>query len=253
MPPPLYLDTTIQLSKLFAPYVVRERIRHQLEGHPCVASRYTRMEYMRWLEPCVVLHQLLHEELARDPIMALSEVQARALLAFGRRRNKMLSILTWLHRYSSGDARIALFRLENLIEYQLAELFDAGVTELPDPIVCPLMDLRAIREDDEFRLEPDIPCRKGRMPCHIVEFLARHRVELQTLAKALATDYPKMAAACHRVLADPNEAQGSTCKTLGDVIIALQTPHNAILYTTDTSFDIICPTLGIQHIRELLP
>lgn len=253
MPASLYLDTTIQLSKLFAPYPVRERIRRRLEEHPCVVSRYVRMEYMRWLDPCVALHQLLRKEIVHDPATALSEVQARTLLVFGRRRNKMLSILTWLHRYSSGDARIALLRLENLIEYELADLFDVHVTELPDPIACPLMDLRAVREDDEFHLEPDIPYRKGRMPCHIVEFLAEHRTELQALAEALATDYPKIAAACRRVLADPNEAQGSTCKTLGDVIIALQTPENAILYTTDASFDIICPTLGIQHVREPLP
>jgi len=253
MPSLLYLDTTIQLSKLFAPYTVRQRIRHGLGLHSCVTSRYVRMEYMRWLEPCVHVHQLLREETARNRITALSEVQARTLLVFGRLRNKMLSILTWLHRYSGGDARMALLQLENLIDYRLADLFDADVTELPDPITCPLMDLRAVSQGDGFRLDPDIPYRKGQMPCHIVEFMAEHRTQLQALAEALAADYSKMATACRRVLADPREAQGSTCKTLGDVIIALQTPEDAILYTTDTSFDIICPTLGIHHIREPLP
>ncbi|MEM7538601.1 MAG: hypothetical protein AAF639_40915 [Chloroflexota bacterium] len=53
-------------------------------------------------------------------------------------------------------------------------------------------------------------------------------------------------------MANPADAQGNTCKTLGDVIIALQTPDDAVLWTTDASFEVICPTLGILFLREPL-
>ncbi|MEZ4736032.1 MAG: hypothetical protein R3E79_53770 [Caldilineaceae bacterium] len=91
--PIYYLDTTIQLSKLFGPQPLRENIRQGITERHCVVSRYVRMEYMRWLEPCVHLDRLLKAEAARNQATAISEVQARLLLQYGRRQNKLLSIL----------------------------------------------------------------------------------------------------------------------------------------------------------------
>lgn len=247
-----YLDTTIQLSKLFAPSSVRHAIKERITEHPCVVSSYARMEYLRWLEPCVAVHQLLQEEIAYNRTTALSEVQARILLAHGRNQNKMLSILTWLLRLYNPDARMLLFYLKTLIEYEFHEVFTQGIELLPDPIACPLMDLRAIPQATGYRLEPALAYRRSTMPCHIVDFLQEHRIALQDLALALHQTYPQMAEACWRVLENPTDAQGNTCKTLGDVIIALQTPADAVLWTTDASFDLICPVLGISHLRERL-
>ena len=53
----LYLDTTIQVSKLFAPHTIRSQILKRIDQNHCVVSRYVRMEYMRWLEPCIHLQQ----------------------------------------------------------------------------------------------------------------------------------------------------------------------------------------------------
>ncbi|MEM7538800.1 MAG: hypothetical protein AAF639_41960 [Chloroflexota bacterium] len=249
----LYLDTTIQLTKLFAPSGIQKRILNKIRSNTCVTSRYVRMEYLRWLGPCLQLHHMLQEELQDNPESALDEVQARILLVYGRDKTKMLSILTLLSRtYGRTVPQLFLIQLETLIERKFAELFDENVTELPDPISCPLMDLRAIPLDVGYRLDPDIPYRRGEMPCHIVDFLQGHREQLEVLAPALRGKYPKLADACQQVLANPAEAQGNTCKTLGDVIIALQTPPGAILWTTDASFDVICPVLGIEHVREPL-
>ncbi|MCE7986232.1 MAG: hypothetical protein DYG89_34075 [Caldilinea sp. CFX5] len=252
MSPTYYLDTTIQLSKLFAPASVRQTIHQRIQEHSCVASSYARMEYLRWLEPCVAMHQLLQEEIAHNRTTALSEVQARILLAHGRNQNKMLSIMTWLLRAYSPDARVLLVYLKTLIEYEFHEIFTQGIELLPDPIACPLMDLRAIPETAGYRLEPNLAYRRGAMPCHIVDFLQGHRRALQELSTALRETYPQMAEACGRVLENPTDAQGNTCKTLGDVIIALQTPADAVLWTTDASFDLICPVIGIPHLRERL-
>lgn len=70
------------------------------------------------------------------------------------------------------------------------------------------------------------------------------------LRPALDDRYPQIADACRRVLANPAGAQGNLCKTLGDVIIALQIPAAAVLWSTDAAYDVICPTLGIAHVRE---
>ena len=247
-----YLDTTIQLSKLFAPQNIRNHIKDQIEIHTCVTSRYVLMEYLRWLEPSIHLHQLLQEEIDRDPITALSEVQARILLTFGRQQNKMFTILMWLCRYYNHNIWNLFLQLERLIEGQFKKLFYKDINELSDSIACPLMDLHAILENTNYRLEPNIPYRQGQMPCYIATFLNEHRLELKALSEVLNAAYPKMAEACRRVLSKPEDAQGNICKTLGDIIIALQTPDEAILWTTDASFALICPTLGIRHFREPL-
>jgi hypothetical protein len=247
-----YLDTTIQLSKLFAPSAIRHTIQQRIKEHHCVVASYARMEYLRWLEPSVTVHQLLQEEIERNRTTALSEVQARILLAHGRNQNKMLSILTWLLRVYSPDARMILVYLKTLIEYEFHTAFAQGVEQLPDLIACPLMDLYAVPQSSGYRLEPNLAYRRGAMPCHIIDFLQVHRNALQELAVALREAYPSIAEACQRVLKNPTDAQGNTCKTLGDVIIALQIPTDAILWTTDASFDLICPVLGIAHVRERL-
>lgn len=247
-----YLDTTIQLSKLFAPSAIRHMIQQRIKEQPCVVANYARMEYLRWLEPAVAVHQLLQEEIARNRTTALSEVQARILLTHGRNQNKMLSILTWLLRAYSPDARMLVVYLKTLIEYEFHAAFIQGVEQLSDPIACPLMNLQAIPQANGYRLEPNLGYRRGAMPCHIIDFLQGHRNALQELAAALQEAYPPIADACKRVLKNPTDAQGNTCKTLGDVIIALQTPADAILWTTDASFDLICPALGISHLRERL-
>ncbi|MEM7537643.1 MAG: hypothetical protein AAF639_36065 [Chloroflexota bacterium] len=179
------------------------------------------------------LHQMLQEEYQRNPTTAIDETQARILMAtFGRDRMKMVSILTTIARLYGREMPSFLFRLEAMIEYKFANLFDQNVTELPDSIGCPLMDLRAIPHENGYQLDPDIPYRRGEMPCHIVEFLQNHRVQLEALAPALRDGYPKMAEACERVLAKPTDAQGNICKTLGDVIIALG--HSTKIITQDS-------------------
>ena len=253
MPTTYYLDTTILLTKLFAPVDIRQRIGEKFKTHPCIVSRYVRMEYLRWLAPACDLHQLLQAEMQRNPATALDEVQARVLMTFGRKQTKMLSILMLLSRTYGRKIPQFLLQLETLIEYEFENLFNNAVTELPDPLVCPLMDLRAIPQGIGYRLDPNIPYRRGEMPCHIVDFLQEHSAALQELALALDETHPKLASACQQGLAKPTDAQGNLCKTLGDVIIALQTPADAMLWTTDASFDVICPVLGIAHLREPLP
>ena len=145
-----------------------------------------------------------------------------------------------------------LFYLKTLIEYEFHDIFTQNITLLPDPIACPLMSLHAVPHNANYRLEPNMPYRRGEMPCYIVDFLQEHHLELQELVPVLSEPYPMIAEACRRVLANPNDAQGNICKTLGDVIIALQAPTDAVLWSTDGSFDVICPVLGISHLRERL-
>ncbi len=51
---------------------------------------------------------------------------------------------------------------------------------------------------------------------------------------------------------DVTKAKGErACWALGDVIIALEVPDDALIYTTDNHFDVICEVLGKKRFVEL--
>ena len=90
------------------------------------------------------------------------------------------------------------------------------------------------------------------MPCHLPDFLADHRTDLQTIA-AYLTAHPqavkeqvRLERLVRMVIDDPRAALGhSSCWPLGDVIIALSALPNAQIWTIDADFQPIAQALGL--------
>jgi len=89
-----------------------------------------------------------------------------------------------------------------------------------------------------------------------VSFLSEHQEELKSLEDALACAppdeiNPRTLTALKRVNANVTKTFGEkTCWSLGDVIIALETPDDTQIYTTDRHLDLICSILGKQRFIE---
>lgn len=87
--------------------------------------------------------------------------------------------------------------------------------------------------------------------CHLPDFLAQHQPELCTIHDYL-TAHPnavKDQSRVERLLAaaieNPRTALGqASCWPLGDVIIALQVPENATLWTLDSDFAPLLTAVG---------
>lgn len=100
-----------------------------------------------------------------------------------------------------------------------------------------------------------LSCNARRAKCALVSFLQQHQAELQKLEHAFSAApgkvNPRTLAALKKINVDINKALGQrTCWYLGDVIIALEAPEDAKIYTTDGHFDLICSVLDKQLFLE---
>lgn len=95
-------------------------------------------------------------------------------------------------------------------------------------------------------------CRKEHAACHLPAFLANHHPRLQTLLDYLAAhphsvkEQPRLERLLQAVMRDPQAALGqASCWPLGDVIIALQVPAGAALWTLDKDSASLAQALDI--------
>ena len=109
----------------------------------------------------------------------------------------------------------------------------------PDPINCDLTAAGVQRQPDSTYTIADT-CRKEAATCHLPNFLADHQQERGAIADYLAAhpnvikDQVRVERLLAAVIADPEAALGqAACWPLGDVIIALQVPPDAALWTLD--------------------
>jgi len=99
-----------------------------------------------------------------------------------------------------------------------------------------------------------LSCNAATAQCSLVGFLERHQSELLALEHALTQANPDQInpstlTALRRVNQDVTKAKGErTCWALSDVIIALEAPDDASIYTTDNHFDVLCDALGKRRL-----
>jgi len=122
---------------------------------------------------------------------------------------------------------------------------------IPDPIICDLVAKGTAQESDgSFTVASS--CRKENAACHLPKFLTNNQAKLQVIldylrlhSKAIK-DQTRVQNLLERVIENPNNALGqSSCWPLGDIIIALQVPDDALLWTLDADFQTIAAALEI--------
>ena len=95
-----------------------------------------------------------------------------------------------------------------------------------------------------------LSCNAKTAKCQLVQFLSAHQEQLTIIQQAMETAPlekvdRRTLSALRRVNADVTKTLGErTCWSLGDVIIALEAPQDALLYTADEHFEVICRAIG---------
>ena len=97
------------------------------------------------------------------------------------------------------------------------------------------------------------------MPCHLPDFLADHRTDLQTIAAYLIAhpqavkEQVRLERLVRMVIDDPRAALGqSSCWPLGDVIIALSAVPAGAIWSLDADFQPLTQALGLTLYRPTL-
>jgi hypothetical protein len=242
----IFLDTTIQIERVTATRARQAEIGRALAGAQVISSTYVLGEFLRTLvQDALVLHNLaLRSEQPYDV-----ETQIAHLL---NKRSASRCLLLWasLHRLGVYERPKLLRTLRTYIEYGLVNRFMLGVDELLDATACGLARERPAPLGEIYRLRTQCTCPVKE--CDLAEQLAEHQSEMRVLADGLK-DHPepalaRMSTLCALILEDPDVARGRNCTWyLGDLIIALELPVDAALYTTNRRhFEPLCTLLGKQ-------
>lgn len=245
-PPVIFLDTTIQIERITAVQARQQTIARELAGKRIITSSYVLGEYKRTLvHDATLLYNIV------QTTEELFDVETQVAQLFNKRSvSRCLLLWAALHRQGIYERKLILSVLQSYIEYSLTSRFMLGIDEILDTTACGLAREIPVLEQTNYQLRTH--CTRRVKECLLKEYCQVQRSSLQTLADGLQ-DHPeaalaRMATLCVQILQDPDLARGRNCTAyLGDLVIALELPPGAALYTTNhRHFAPICALLGKQ-------
>lgn len=249
----IFLDTTIQIERATATRARQAEISRALSGVQTITSTYVLGEYLRTLvQDALVLYNLVRT--TEQPYDV--ETKMAHLL---NKRSASRCLLLWasLHRTGVYTQTKLMRSLQVYIEYGLINRFLAGIDDLLDTTACGLARERPKATEEAYHLRTQ--CIRPVKECDLAERLTERQAEIQILAQGLH-NHPDVALArmgelCTRILQDPHVARGRNCTWyLGDLVIALELPADAQLYTTNRRhFQPLCTLLGKQLYEQPQP
>lgn len=213
----LFLDTTVQIDRIFGSCKKREAIQEVCAGKECCCSTYVLGEFYANIvyDAICVCHFLLQED-------DLNEAERR-ITDFPRNRqaNRMHKIFIHLRTLYDNNLEMIKCEMESWLE-DLPHLFYRGIQpKLADGTKCQRAKARIVYRDEIPFLE-GIGCRKESCQCDIEAFwTAQQPLFAQTLLpEGMA---PKAKLLLENMQRDIYNVKGNCCRTLGDAIIVLET------------------------------
>lgn len=253
----IFLETSILIHRLLYEPWRKEQIESNLEGKKVITSEYVLMEFRRNSLQAInyLCSKLRH--LQKEGISELLISLSRASAVFHSTRTLQSVILVFSLVAESFESRpYPIVKLIGELEWHRASLL-ANAKRLADEIVnqthCDL-----VKEGVEIGdfIHSRLSCNAKTAQCQLVKFLSGHQKKLIAIQQAMEKAHREKVdrrtlSALRRVNADVTRALGEqTCWALGDVIIALEVPQDALLYTTDKHFDVICQAIEKQVFVE---
>jgi hypothetical protein len=252
-PTTIFLETSVQINRLLGSEEKQRKIVSILSqpNIQAVTTSYVLMEFQRtvWAD-YVKLYNLLHQHREWDAVAQSLRTGTSAYRP--RVLGRCLQILTRTMVDSRVDIKLGLLFLKTQITQDIPRRFWHNVTPLPDSIHCDLVTTGLTKQPDGSYTIAN-RCRKDMATCHLPDFLVEQRPKLKAIADNLAhhpqaiKDQPRVERLLAEIITNPQAALGQlACWPLGDVIIALQIPSNALLWTVDPDFETLTTALGIQ-------
>ncbi|MCE7986814.1 MAG: hypothetical protein DYG89_37045 [Caldilinea sp. CFX5] len=244
----IFVETTIQIHRLLQNPATYNTIQATLQTQPTVTSTYVWMEVQRTLgQDYQFLIDLL---LTKQPTTIAQLVRYLGVgqpLYSSRRLQRILHIMAyWLEQLNTtaiGPIETA-YQLRRQCRRLLHQTFFEQIDQVVDSAACDL-----IQPDYTIPVGGRMSCRRETARCSLPELLDKNQTALQKLqadAGALTGLDPSTRSALADVATDTNLAKGErNCWALGDVIITLECPTDALLWTTNLRhFEPLCNALG---------
>lgn len=247
----VFLETSIQVQRAFATMEQRARLTDIFAAQSIqwISSTYVWMEYQRTV---VADYAHVHRVMGQYSDWAsLFEHLLDGSRAFRpRSAGRCTQIVAQAYRASDGVYAVGRELLRTQISRDLRKTFWTNVLPIQEKIVCDLVGIGVTRQSGENFTVAD-SCRKETATCHLPDFLAQHQPELCAIRDYLTAhpnavkDQSRVERLLTTVIEEPRAALGqASCWPLGDVIIALQVPENAALWTLDSDFAPLLTAIG---------
>ena len=252
MDPTIFLDTTIQIRRNYGTLEEIACIREQLQGRRVITSTYVLAEFNRTI---VQDATILYNVVASEPTLSEALIRLSALRRhdYGT-ASRCYLLLAMLERRSGLGRDKLLSTLERALEAEFMRDFFAGIEVMTDQTGCALAKSRPVRKGDTYHL--DLGCAREIERCDLIRFVESGRDELSAVRVVLEKcgDDPtlaRMADILTEIIEDSSKALGrKNCWALGDIVIALESPPEACIYTSNVRhFEPIATAIG----KRVLP
>jgi hypothetical protein len=246
-----FLDTTAHIERWAGDRSRQERVRGALTDDGHVTSTHALREWKHIIEGATadVLNALA------GGAGSLPEVFAALSQGWGRSTGQRLRVLSMLAAGEDPlDAEVVQIRAQALLRYKSLALFHHQINEVRDSSQCGLARNRVfVRRNRRELLNPQT----GRLRCKKTDTICRQdhalgdcvtalRAASQALLKSSDAGHRKMGKVGQTAAAKSPERKGKNCYgSLGDISIALEVQNDEVVLTTDRSFEVMAPALGI--------
>jgi hypothetical protein len=246
------LDTSAHFERNGGSSANRSRLKALLRGGGHATSTQAEREWNRIVYTvCVTLRNAL-------PISTdWTDVVRRLSMGYGRTAARAMQVTHWITGSDTTDFRIVATRLDHFQRIRARVLFKAGIGTVRDGTNCDVARRRPHYHAGQWHYKPQ--CKKTDDICDQPTFLAARREQAEKAARALLASERK----ADRKMGEnalaalqggrPEATKGKACHADkgigGDIAIALECEEDEVLLTTDESFDLICPALGLKHLR----
>jgi len=242
----------VQIGRRVGSTETRIQLKTTLQGGGHATSTQVLREWNRiCLGTCATL--LNEIRTAKD----WADVVHRMTKGYGRAPSRNWLVTNLISQPDTANLEEIEMRAEDFHRARAGALFKVGIDTIRDGTQC-----EVARRRPEFRSGTwsyRATCRKEENICVQPQFLAANLNRALAAARALETSGrdadKKMGKKARLALEDKRDdsTKGVACHGSngigGDICIALECESDETLITTDQSFDLICPALGVTHER----
>ena len=265
MPKRFYLETSVIRSRFIGHSSIREPLKQKLKNKIRVTSKFVKMEFNRSL-----ICDLIEFYFVLSRSLSISDAIKYWTEDFRIRKikNINLSISDFFNKIDDDYINLGLLRLRNLIKNLTIEFnclihrFEQNNTN------CYLGDFnlnfKSFSTVEEIERElarfHDYYRKNYVNNCNIVSLFIDSKETLDNILQynSKKDNFKKQQEEISKIQNKEKKLSCSTCKSIGDIFIALECPEYAILLTLDTIFEDLCQILGLkfevmQSVRRRIP
>jgi len=251
----LFLDTTVQIDRLFEKPDRKAAICKTIEGADCSTSTLVLREFKaRVIDGCISLYYII-EECDSDPDV-LTEISRQ----FSKSRLSMLLKIYSEVKREAGlgdrfDKELALATVRAYITGRLLRRFRKGLVEAPSDLTRCEVAAETVQDSDGM-FEIEVHCNREKASCELPRIYRDNEQHLLRIRGLVAGESERRRASklgsgerreletINRAYSDVRERGGwhvvmgqQNCDRLADLTVLIESPMGSAVYTTDKDYE----------------